>query len=221
MITEQGTLTTEVIFNETKTERYLLRKVWDETKPTITLIMTNPSMADVVIVDMTTLYVINNLFKLGDYGGVDILNMTSNITPKIDTKTSMVLSDKNLEYILQSATTSDKVIIAWGKIGESNRKIRAVQSKLLESLEPFQDKLHMIESHLGETGFHPLAPQIRFTWKLVPFVMPEYLQTKVEDGTTDTTVGQEETTPETPPEEKPDDSTQTQEKANRDKCTGF
>ena len=186
MVTEQGNMKTEVVFNnDSKTERYLLRKVWDESKPIVSLIMTNPSSANVVEIDMTTLYIISNLYKLNDYGGVDILNMTSLITTKIDTTSKLILSDENAEYILKSAETSDKVILAWGKIGENNKKIRLVQLKLLEKLQPFQDKLHMIESDAGDSGFHPLAPQIRFSWHLVPFTLPEYLQEKKDESKED------------------------------------
>jgi len=179
MLTEKGTLNTEVIFNESKTERYLLRKVWDD-KPIVSLIMTNPSIADVVSVDMTTLYVINNLYRLGEYGGVDILNMTSQITSKVDTKNGITLSDVNAEYILKSCETSDKVILAFGRIGENSKKIRHVIMKLLDTLTPFQDKLYMIASDAGDCLFHPLAPQVRFSWHLIPFVPPEYLQEKPE-----------------------------------------
>jgi len=181
MVTEQGTMKTEVTFNETKTERYLLRKVWDESKPIVSLIMTNPSSANVVEIDMTTHYIISNLYRLGNYGGVDILNMTSTITTKIDTTSKLALSDENAKYILKSAEKSDKVILAWGKIGENNKKIRLVQMKLLEKLKPFQSKLHMIASNESGTdaGFHPLAPQIRFAWFLMPFALPDYLQEKI------------------------------------------
>ena len=51
MLTEKGTMRTEVIFSDDKTERYLLRKIWDEEKPKVCLIMTNPSSADVVNID--------------------------------------------------------------------------------------------------------------------------------------------------------------------------
>jgi len=180
MVTEHGMMITEVVFNDNKTERYLLRKVWDENKPLVTLIMTNPSSANAVTIDMTVHYCICNLYKLG-YGGVDILNMISVILPKIDTKSNIALSNDNMEYILKSAETSDKVIIAWGKIGENNKKIRAIQLQVLEQLKPFQEKLYLIASDIGDTGFHPLAPQIRFDWFLEDFVMPEYLKPKQEE----------------------------------------
>ena len=175
MIREQGIMKTEVVFNDSKSERYLLRKVWDESKPIVCLIMTNPSTADAVTVDMTVHYAICNLFKLG-YGGMDILNMTSEITAKLDAKNGICLSDTNLEYILRSAEPADKVIIAWGKIGENNKKIKALQHSLLQKLTPFKDKMYLIANLDGDTGFHPLAPQIRFDWILVPFTMPDYLK---------------------------------------------
>lgn len=180
MLTEQGVMHTEVVFNDTKTERYLLRKVWDESKAIVCLIMTNPSSANAVTIDMTVHYSICNLFKLG-YGGIEILNMTSEITTKLDTKNGITLSDVNIEYIQKSAEKSEKVILAFGRIGENNKKVRSVQLKLLEKLNPFSDKLFVIASDSGEFGFHPLAPQIRFSWNLIPFVCPEYLQEKKED----------------------------------------
>jgi len=179
MLTEHGKMITEVIFNDDKTERYLLRKIWDESKPLVTLIMTNPSSANAVTIDMTVHYSICNLYKLG-YGGVDILNMTSVILPKIDTKSKLTLSEANVEQILKSSEKSDKVIIAWGKIGENNKKVRALQLKALKKLEPFKDKLYLIANDDGDSGFHPLAPQIRFDWYLEKFVLPEYLKEKPE-----------------------------------------
>lgn len=53
------------------------------------------------------------------------------------------------------------------------RKIRLLQEALLEQLSPYQDKLFVIADSMGRVGFHPLAPQIRFTWYLKPFIIPE------------------------------------------------
>jgi len=118
---------------------------------------------------------------------VDILNMTSTISTKIDTKSVISISDTNVEQILKSSEKSDKVIIAWGKIGENNKKIRSIQLKVLDKLQQFQEKLYMITSEVGDSGFHPLAPQIRFNWYLEKFVMPEYLKEKPEVKSDDQT----------------------------------
>ena len=39
-------------------------------------------------------------------------------------------------------------------------------------LKPFSKKLYTIADETGRTGFHPLAPQIRFVWHLKPFQIP-------------------------------------------------
>jgi hypothetical protein len=184
MITEKGVLHTEVIFNDNKTERFLLKKVWDESKPIVSLVMLNPSSSNALTIDFTTLYAMSNLCNIG-YGGLEVTNLTSKITTKLDTKNDIALSAENVEYILKSAEVSDKVILCWGKCGENNKKISALQKKLLDKLTPYEGKLFEIANEKGEHGFHPLAPQIRFHWELIPFVRPEYLQEKTEESLTE------------------------------------
>ena len=175
MITDKLTLRTETVFSDDRSRRYLLRKEWDSKKPKATIIMTNPSAADLVAIDYTTLYILNNVSKL-DFGSVDIVNLSSKVTIKLNAKLDLdvEIEKENAEFILKSAEKSDKIIIAWGKIGENNQRVRIAQDNLLKLLEPFKDKLCCIaESENGECGFHPLAPQIRFEWFLRKFIPPK------------------------------------------------
>ncbi len=175
MITDKLTLRTETVFFDDRSRRYLLRKEWDSKKPKATIIMTNPSAADLVAIDYTTLYILNNISKL-DFGSVDIVNLSSKVTIKLNAKLDLdvEIEKENAEFILKSAEKSDKIIIAWGKIGENNQRVRMAQDNLLKLLEPFKDKLCCIaESENGECGFHPLAPQIRFEWFLRKFIPPK------------------------------------------------
>ena len=174
MLTEKVLLKTETVFSDDRRNRYLLRKEWDAKKPRATIIMTNPSAADLMTMDYTTLYILNNISKL-DFGAVDIVNLSSRITTKLNASEDLGLDieKENAEFILKSAEKSDKIIIAWGKIGDNNKKVRAVQYKLLTILKPFKDKLFCIaSSEDGDSGFHPLAPQIRFQWVLRAFTPP-------------------------------------------------
>ncbi|MBR1437113.1 MAG: DUF1643 domain-containing protein [Synergistaceae bacterium] len=178
MLTEKVLLKTETVFSDDRRNRYLLRKEWDAKKPRATIIMTNPSAADLMTMDYTTLYILNNISKL-DFGAVDIVNLSSRITTKLNASEDLGLDieKENAEFIVKSAEKSDKVIIAWGKIGDDNKKVRAVQDKLLAILKPFKDKLFCIaSSEEGDSGFHPLAPQIRSQWVLkafIPSALPE------------------------------------------------
>jgi hypothetical protein len=170
MLHEKSTMLTEAIFSDDRQQRYLLRKEWDTDKPKATIIMTNPSTADINRLDYTTLYILNNLIKL-DFGGVDIVNMTARTTTKLNVKEGLdnEADEVNTQYILTSAQQSDHVIIAWGKLGENNKKVRAVQEGILEELRPFTDKLYLIANEAGDAGHHPLSPSIRFTWVLTKF----------------------------------------------------
>ena len=185
MLTEKVLLKTETVFSDDRRNRYLLRKEWDAKKPRATIIMTNPSAADLMTMDYTTLYILNNISKL-DFGAVDIVNLSSRITTKLNASEDLGLDieKENAEFILKSAEKSDKIIIAWGKIGDNNKKVRAVQNELLTILKPFKNKLFCIaSSEDGDSGFHPLAPQIRFQWVLRAFT-PQVLPKETEKNKT-------------------------------------
>jgi hypothetical protein len=80
---ETGIMQTEIVYNEDKTRRYKLSRIWDESKPRAMVLMTNAGTADVVSIDFTTLYTMRNSDAL-DFGAVDILNMSSLITVKME-----------------------------------------------------------------------------------------------------------------------------------------
>ena len=133
------------------------------------VIMKNPSSADEVALDLTTLYTINNLVAL-DYGAVDIVNIYPKITQKLKVDDvdlrEIEISDK---IIVETAEKVDSVIIAWGRVGEKSKAIEKRQNELLEKLQVFKDKLFIIGDGKGNELFHPLAPHIRFHWELIPF----------------------------------------------------
>lgn len=174
MITEKDTIKCEAIFNDRHTHRYLWKRVWDKDKPVISVIMLNPCQANNIITDTTTALVVNNVAKLGEYGGVEILNLYSKLTPKIRfQETDEELNDKdNDTYILRSVETSSKTILAWGKASNSNARIEERAIAVLNLLEPYQDKLYMISD--GErTGLHPLTPSVRGKWILEKCKFPK------------------------------------------------
>lgn len=172
-VNEKSIIKTEAHFSEDKTHRYLLTKEWDNKKKKALVIMKNPSYSDGVIVDHTTMFVINNLYKL-DYGSVDIANIFSKIDTKIRMKDINELVDKeNDEYVKKAAEQADTIIIAWGSAGESSKKIRKRQESLLDMIKEYKDKLQQICDERGVEGFHPLAPSVRGGWILKPYKIKE------------------------------------------------
>ena len=172
---ETGTMHTEIVYNESKTRRYRLSKTWDDSKPRAMVLMTNAGTADVVSIDYTTLYTIKNLDAIG-FGGVDILNMSSLITVKLEIpKYGEIMEEgENISHILSTAEKIDKILIAWGKLGENNKKVRLLQLKILEQLKQYENKIYGITNDLTSNDlYHPLAPQIRFEWILKPYEFPK------------------------------------------------
>lgn len=157
MQTEKMLVRTEAVFSDDRTRRYLLLREWDAKKPKALIIMTNPSTAGTIALDFTTMYILNNITQLG-YGSVNIANLVSKMTLRLNTKNDMEAEDENFEQIVKAAQKADKVIIAWGRIGDSSFKVREVQDKQLARLEPFKEKLCEIGNVSGESGFHPLPP---------------------------------------------------------------
>ena len=176
MQTDKTTMKTEAIFADDRKRRYLLKKEWNPKEPKAMILMINPSVADVVKLDYTTLYILNNLQDLS-FGSVDIVNLFSRMTKKLKSDDiELALEEKNLAQIHKSAQTADSVIIAWGKSGENNQKLQYMQTIMLEQLLPYKEKLYIIGNGVGESGFHPLAPQVRFFWELLPFDVEAYLE---------------------------------------------
>ena len=172
MISEKLLMRTEAVYSDDKTRRYLLHREWDAKKPKALIIMTNPSTAGAIALDFTTMYILNNITQLG-FGSVSIANLVSKMTLRLNAKDDLTVEDLNFDQIVKAALKADKVIIAWGRIGDNSFKVREVQDRLLAKLEPFKEKLCEIGNVRGESGFHPLAPQIRTNWVLNPYKIPE------------------------------------------------
>lgn len=164
---EKTTVKSEAIFNEERTHRYLLSKVWDKNKPIACVIMLNPAMADNIIMDTTTALVVNNIARLEEFGGVEIVNLYSKLSTKLRFKeTDEELNDKeNDSYILKSVEASTKTIIAWGKASSSNPRIEERAMQVLNLLEKHKDKLYVISDGI-RIGLHPLTPSVRSQWIL-------------------------------------------------------
>lgn len=171
MKTETTVIKSKALFSDDGEHRLLLRREWDKNGKCAMIIMINPNTADTLCMDMTTMLVLNNLYKLG-FGSVNIVNLYSRITPKLSLRFN---SDDDLiakgcdEMIEEYAVTSDAIIIAWGSLGNTSERVRERQADILERLSKFRNKLCKI----GEQGYHPLTPAIRNQWELVPYEIEE------------------------------------------------
>ena len=175
MIVEKNTIKCEAIFNEDRTHRYLWRRVWDKDKPIVSVIMLNPCQADNIITDTTTYLVVNNIAKLEEFGGIDILNLYSKLATKLKFReeSDEELNDpENDAFIVKSVMESAKTILAWGKAADNNSRIEERAVDVINLLEKHHDKLYVI-SDGARAGLHPLTPCIRNKWILEKFKVAE------------------------------------------------
>lgn len=133
MITEKDMIKCEAIFNDDRTHRFLWRRVWSKDKPLACVVMLNPCLADTIITDTTTSLVVNNIARLETYGGVEIVNLYSLLTNKLNFRwnSDEMLNDKeNDTYIKKSAEACDTVILAWGTGAACNKRMLGGMSKI-------------------------------------------------------------------------------------------
>jgi hypothetical protein len=171
MKTETTILKSEAVFSDDRKHRLLLRKEWDKNKKSAMVIMINPNTADTFNMDMTTMLVLNNLYKLG-FGSVNIVNLYTRIMPKLSLR---FLSDEDLldeeadKVLRQYAKMSDVIIIAWGSVGNNSQRVRDRQAEILAMLSAQKDRVYQI----GLQGCHPLTPTVRHSWTLEPYQWEE------------------------------------------------
>ena len=169
MITERETIKCEAIFNVERTHRFLLKRIWNKSKPLATVIMLNPCDADALLTDTTTYLVINNVARLEEFGGVIIVNLYSLLTSKLifkwnpDEELSLYEND---DYIKRAAIEGSKVILAWGRGVDANKRLAERAMQVINNLMPYKEKLFVISD--GErVGLHPLTLSIRNSWTLL------------------------------------------------------
>ena len=85
MVTEKSTIKCEAIFNEEHTHRFSWKRVWGkDSKGGATVIMLNPAMSDDIVMDTTSSLVVNNIARLEQFSGVEVLNLYSLLTSKLN-----------------------------------------------------------------------------------------------------------------------------------------
>ena len=173
MNTITTTLTTEAVFNDDNSKRYLLKKTWNTGLPKLTIIMLAPSIASGIELDSTTSLVLNNASALG-FGSVSIVNLFATLGD-FNLTTAEFEDTENAKAIIEAAESSDVVIYAPG-VGKAKLQVFQDRSKqVLEALRPYEKKLKCLASTSGKAKYlHPLCPAVR-TWNLAELRLDELL----------------------------------------------
>lgn len=169
MITEKDTIKCEAVFSEDKVHRLLWKRVWNKDKPIACVISLNPALSDTIVTDTTTSLVVNNIAKIGEFGGVSIVNLFSLLTPKLHMQRTRDIDINDLDndnYIKKAADEASVIILAWGRAGDTNVRIYNRADQVIELLKNHQGKFRVITDG-NRVALHPLTPSVRAKWVLV------------------------------------------------------
>lgn len=164
MKTEISTLHTEAVYSDDYSRRYVLRKLWDDSKPKLAIILLAAGTAGTVMLDKTTQLVINNSARLG-YGSVSIMNLSAVLN---DFNLHHAEDPDNVKVIVEEAKTAEKVVFSPGTGKSNNPNFIRLQEQVLLALRPYENKLHCLCNADGGARLqHPLSPQVQ-VWNLSP-----------------------------------------------------
>lgn len=167
MRTTKSMIKTEVTYDEEMKNKYVVKKEWDKSKRKALILMKNAGLADEIVQDQTTMYVMNNLSKLG-YGSVVIMNLF----PSLEGNDTNESATENLKSVQEEVTKVDDVIIAVGTGIETNKEAQKRLHMVVAILLDKKANILQIECPKGRKGFHPLYPAVKNGWKLVPYEVP-------------------------------------------------
>lgn len=172
MKSEKTVIKTESLFSDDGTHRYNLRKEWDKTLPTATVISISPSELSNVSSDLTTQLITNNVESLG-FGSFELLNLYSKVGVDVKKiKDPSGLWDETTDTCIKAScdkTFKDeggKIIFAWGKLTENNKKHGEREKMILSLLSIYFDKVYCIKDYGIRHFLHPLTPSVRNEWVL-------------------------------------------------------
>ncbi|MFQ3878796.1 DUF1643 domain-containing protein [Staphylococcus xylosus] len=164
MQTIKSILETEAIFSDDKQHRYLLKKIWDSDKQTVTIITMYPHYEGVLNIDLTTQLVMNKISEMDESGSINFVNLYSNITTPINKKHLENSHDKHTDIqIMKAVKESDEVILAWGAYAKK-ASVESRVNEVLEMLKPHKKKVKQLINPETNEIMHPLNPKARKKW---------------------------------------------------------
>ena len=175
MKTIETTLTTTAFYSEDGSRKYLIKKSWDLTNPSLTIVLLAPSTTSGIALDNTTQRTIGNADRLG-FGSVSIVNLFSSM----DELTSASTADEdpeNMKMIVAEAKKCDVLVYAPGNGKAKNPVFQARAAQVLKHLKPFEKKMKCLSNEDGSIRLrHPLSPAVR-TWYLSDTTVEEAMRT--------------------------------------------
>ena len=144
----------------------------------ILVICTNPTSNNILLVDTTTNYLMNNLFALG-YSTITLCNLFAEITEKLKPANTGD-NTENMEFIKEVLKRDfDEILLGFGNGFVGNKKVKEEKDILYKILKPYAKKIVELvdadENYKELKTIHPLFAGQRFSgkWKFRKFTLPK------------------------------------------------
>lgn len=114
--------------------RYSLTRIWDKNIKKATIIMLNPSIANVLKNDLSINRCLNFCID-NNYGSLEVVNLFAFIetdSNKLNAKTEFIGKD-NDRYILAAIERADIIIVAWGSDKEYRTRKKEIWRQFLKN----------------------------------------------------------------------------------------
>lgn len=167
------------IFSQTLDKRfeYTMERKEAEGKK-ILVICTNPTSDNLLVVDTTTNYLMNNLFAMG-YSTITLCNLFAEITGKLH-PIKAADNAENMEYIKEVLKRDfDEILLGFGNGFVGSKRVMEEKENLNKLLKPYAKKLVELVDADGNykalKTIHPLFAGQRFSgkWVMRKFVLPK------------------------------------------------
>ena len=151
-----GVIKSKATFDKSENHRYVLERVWDDdsSKEMVSVVLFNPSYANEILYDYTSMKVINYLINQNKYRGVYILNLYSIIETKSENvkgELKLAKTKENNSHIEECFNKSAKIYIAWGSNKSNVRRVKEIINILKNSKF---DKVYKLIDNYGKSN-HP------------------------------------------------------------------
>ncbi len=137
------------VFSKDRQYRYVLGRTWNKTLSRVAIVGLNPSTADEVVNDKTTIRCIKYAQSWG-YGGLVLLNLFAFRTPdpKVLKRQADPVGKENDRYIQMYSENCEITVAAWGNDGKHIGRD--------EKVLPLLSRVHFLKLSKEGCPWHPL-----------------------------------------------------------------
>ena len=185
LVKQSSILEKSGVYSEDGKHRYELSLIYKGIKgKKILVISMNPASSDLMVMDTTSNYLLNNLGVMG-YSEIVVWNLFSDVCVKLKPSDTTLEDEENNNAYLKELLKKkkfDTIMIGYGSGFNGSKKVEERKKRLFEIIKPYEEKLFELidteEKYAALKDIHPLFAGQRFSgkWGLRKYGIKEEIQ---------------------------------------------